>query len=510
MKRQDTMPALTMNAHEAYGELIRIAREQSVLSSCADLLEWDEETYMPRGGVAHRAEQSAVLAGMLHERQTSARMGELLATLEASDLARGGDAPAAVNIRELGRLYRRRARLPREHVEEFARARTMAQQVWVEAREEMDFGRFAPWLETMVGLARREAGMLSAGGDPYDSLVEHYEPGMTTARLTALFGSLRAELGPLLGSIVGTRKRPRTAMLRREYPVDRQKLFAQAVAAAVGFDLERGRLDVAAHPFCMAIGPGDTRLTMRYAERSFGDGFFAMLHEVGHGLYEQGLPAEHYGTPMGMAASLGMHESQSRLWENLVGRSLPFWTHFYPRLRNVFHEALADVKVEAFFLAINRVEPTALRATADEVTYNVHIMIRFELERAMLSGALAPADLPGAWNEAYRRELGVEPRDVVEGCLQDGHWAEGLFGYFPTYTLGNVYAAQVYAASGNRDEAFARGDFSGLLGWLRDHVHTQGMKHPAPELVRRVSGREPDPGALVAGLRKKYGELYGL
>jgi len=504
------MPALTMNTHEAYVELIRIAREQSVLSSCADLLEWDEETYMPRGGVAHRAEQSAVLAGMLHERQTSPRMEDLLGLLESSELASEADSAPAVNIRELGRLYRRRALLPREHVTEQARAKTMAQQVWVEAREESDFSRFAPWLETMVGLARREAALLSQGGDPYDALVEHYEPGMTTAQLSALFTVLRSELGPLLGSIVGSRKRPRTAMLRREYPVDRQKLFAQAVAAAVGFDLECGRLDVAAHPFCMAIGPGDTRLTMRYSERSFGDGFFAMLHEVGHGLYEQGLPAEHYGTPMGSAASLGMHESQSRLWENLVGRSLPFWAHFYPRLRNVFHEALADVTLEAFHLAINRVEPTALRATADEVTYNVHIMIRFELERAMLSGALAPVDLPGAWNEAYRRELGVEPRDVVEGCLQDGHWAEGLFGYFPTYTLGNVYAAQLFAAAGERGEAFARGDYAGLLAWLRNNVHSQGMRHRVGELVRRVTGAEPDPGALVAGLRRKYSELYGL
>lgn len=499
-----------MNAHEAYTELIRIAREQSVLSSCADLLEWDEETYMPRGGVSHRAEQSAVLAGMLHERQTSMRMGELLAVLESSELVRKQDSAPAANIRELGRLYQRRTRLPREHVEEFARARTVSQQVWLEAREEQDFARFAPWLEKMVGLARREAAMLSSGGDPYEALVEHYEPGMTTERLSALFVALRAELGPLLNAIVGTRKRPRTAMLRREYPVDRQKLFAQAVAAAVGFDLERGRLDVAAHPFCMAIGPGDTRLTMRYSERSFGDGFFAMLHEVGHGLYEQGLPPEHYGTPVGSAASLGLHESQSRLWENLVGRSLPFWVHFYPRLRNVFHEALADVKVEAFHLAINRVEPTALRATADEVTYNVHIAIRFELERAMLSGSLAPSDLPAAWNEAYKRELGVEPRDVVEGCLQDGHWAEGLFGYFPTYTLGNVYAAQLAAAAGNQDEAVSRGDFTGLLGWLREKIHSRGTIHAAPELVRQACGGEPNPGALVGALRKKYTELYGL
>lgn len=501
-----------MTPEAAYSELVRLSREQSVLSSCADLLEWDEETHMPRGGVGHRAEQSAVLAGMLHERQTSARMGELLATVEGSGLTRDPDSPAAVNVRELARMYRRLTRLPRAHVEEHARVTTLAQQVWVEAREEGDFSRFCPWLEKIVDLTRREAAALGHGGDPYDALLEHYEPGARTSEIVALFGALRSELLPLLQAITGSRKRLRTAMLRREYPVDRQKLFAQAVAAAVGFDLECGRLDVAAHPFCMGIGPGDTRLTMRYAERSFGDGFFAMLHEVGHGLYEQGLCAEHYGTPMGSPVSLGVHESQSRLWENLVGRGVSFWKHFYPRLRNVFPESLGDTKVEAFHLAINRVEPSALRATSDEVTYNLHIMIHFELERALLSGDLAAADLPGAWREAYRRELGIEPKDDVDGCLQDGHWAEGLFGYFPTYTLGNVYAAQLYAAAGvqHTEEAVREGDFGGLLGWLRENIHRAGMRHSARELVRRATGKEPDHRALVDGLKKKYGELYGV
>jgi len=500
-----------MKPDAAYSELVRLAREQSVLSSCADLLEWDEETYMPRGGVGHRSEQSAVLAGMLHERQTSARFGELLGIVAGSDLARDPDSPAAVNVRELKRMYDRLTRLSRAHVEEHARVTTLAQQVWIEAREESDFSRFCPWLEKIVDLSRREAALLGHGGDPYDALLENYEPGMTTAEVAALFSALRTELAPLLQAIAGSRKKPRTAMLRREFAVDHQKLFAQAVAAAVGFDLEKGRLDVAAHPFCMAIGPGDTRLTMRYAERSFGDGFFAMLHEVGHGLYEQGLPVEHYGTPMGSSVSLGMHESQSRLWENLVGRGLPFWEHFFPRLKNVFHESLADVTVDAFHLAINRVEPSVFRATADEVTYNLHIMIRFELERAMLSGSLLAADLPGAWREAYKRELGVEPKDDVEGCLQDGHWAEGLFGYFPTYTLGNVYAAQLYAAAGSeQEEKFAAGDFSGLLTWLRQKIHGQGMRHSARELVKRATGKPPDHQALVLGLKKKYGLSYGL
>jgi carboxypeptidase Taq len=498
-----------MNHESAYSELIRLAREQAILSSCADLLEWDEETYMTRGGVSHRAEQSAVLAGLLHERQTSPRFGELLAVVADSNLVSNPESAAAVNVRELKRTYLRQVRLPRAHVEEHARVTTLAQQVWVEAREESDYSRLCPWLEKIVGLTRREAAALGHGGDPYDALLENYEPGITTAEVAALFANLRSELAPLLASITAARKRPRTSMLRREFPVDRQKLFAQAVAAAVGFDLKRGRLDVAAHPFCMAIGPGDTRLTMRYAERSFGDGFFAMLHEVGHGLYEQGLPVEHYGTPMGSPASLGMHESQSRLWENLVGRGLPFWKHFFPRLKNVFHEALADVKVDTFHLAINRVEPSPLRATADEVTYNMHIMIRFELERALLSESLKPADLPGAWREAYKAHLGVEPRDDVEGCLQDGHWAEGLFGYFPTYTLGNVYAAQLHAVAGS-DDQFEHGEFGGVLKFLRENVHSQGMRYSSPELVRRATGQASNHRALVSALKRKYSALYGL
>ena len=503
-----------MNAETAYSELIRLAREQSVLSSCADLLEWDEETFMPRGGVRHRSEQRAVLAGLLHERQTAVRVGDLLAVLEGSDLARDAESPAAVNIRELRRQYDKLSKLPRAWVEEHARVTTLAQQVWVEAREEGDFARYRPWLEQIVELSRRQAEMQGFQGRLYDGLLDLYEPGATAADVAALFSRLRDALVPLAQRIAGSKKRVRASMLKREYPVERQKVFAQAVAAAVGFDLENGRLDVADHPFCMGIGPGDTRLTMRYSERSLGDGFFAMLHEVGHGLYEQGLEAQHYGTPMGMPASLGMHESQSRLWENLVGRSLPFWNHFYPRLRNVFPEALGDTKVEAFHLAINRVEPSLNRSMADEVTYNLHVLVRFELEQALMTGDLRAADVPGAWRESYRKHVGIEPSNDVEGCLQDGHWAEGLIGYFPTYTLGNVYAAQLYEAArrdvGDMDAAFARGEFGGLLAWLREKIHRHGQKWSAAELVRRATGDEVSERALVEGLTRKYGELYGV
>jgi carboxypeptidase Taq len=270
------------------------------------------------------------------------------------------------------------------------------------------------------------------------------------------------------------------AILKLAYPLDRQKVFGEAVAAAVGFDFQRGRLDVTAHPFCSGIGPGDTRLTTRYDEHHFGDAFFGILHEVGHGLYEQGLPAEHFGTPMGEAASLGVHESQSRLWENAVARSRAFWLYWFPLARRVFHQALGSVSLDRFLAAINHVYPSLVRVQADEVTYNLHIIIRFELEQALLAGDLPVDDLPGAWNQKYHEALGVRPKNDAEGCLQDIHWSAGLFGYFPTYTLGNIYAAQLFSKArsdlAGLDDSFARGDFRDLLAWLREHVHRHGQR----------------------------------
>jgi carboxypeptidase Taq len=281
----------------------------------------------------------------------------------------------------------------------------------------------------------------------------------------------------------------------------------------VGFDLERGRVDSSVHPFCTGLGPGDCRITARFSSRDFAGGFFAVLHETGHALYEQGLEAEHYGTPMGEAASLGVHESQSRLWENLVGRSRSFWQHFYPRARAVFHDALHDLKLDAFLAGINRVERSCVRVRADEVTYNLHILIRFELERALVAGDLLAADVPEAWDSAYKQYLGVVPSNPVEGCLQDGHWAEGLIGYFPTYTLGNLYAAQLFAAAradlGDLDAQFARGDFATLLGWLREKVHRHGQRYTPKQLVEHATGAPPDWRPLIEALKAKYLEPNG-
>jgi carboxypeptidase Taq len=503
-----------MRAEAAYAELMRQAREESLLASCAELLGWDEDTYMPPAGVAHRAGQLALLAGLLHEKATDPRRGDLLAEAEGSPLVRDPDADAAVNVRLLRRTYDRLTRLPRSLVEETARVTALAEQEWAAARRAADFGRFRPWLEKVLRLKRREAESLGDGPDLYDPLLDGYEPGATAAQLADVFDALRRELVPLVNAITYARRRPDVALLRRHYPVARQRAFGEAAAAALGFDFRRGRLDTTTHPFFSPIGPGDCRITTRFTPADFSAGFFGILHEVGHGLYEQGLPAELQGTPAGETTSLGLHESQARLWENVVGRSSGAWEYFFPRAQHAFPEALAGVGLDEFHFAVNNVEPTFIRVQADEVTYNLHILIRFELERALLGGDLSPADLPGAWGEAYRHHLGITPADDAEGCLQDGHWGAGLIGYFPTYTLGNLFAAQLYAAAcaelGGCEAAFARGDFGGLLGWLRERVYRQGGRYPAARLIERATGAPPDHRPLIAFLRQKYGELYGL
>jgi carboxypeptidase Taq len=502
-----------MRAQAAYDELLRRAREEALLESSAALLGWDEETYMPRGAAGHRAAQLALLAGLSHARAVDPRVGELLAEVEGSDLVADPLAPAAVNVREWRRLYDRAVRLPRSLVEEIARVTTLAQQEWAAARREADFAPFRPWLERVLHLKRCEAQSLG-GATLYDALLEEYEPGITTAEVAQLLGALRRDLVPLVRAIAGAPTRPDAGLLCRAYPVERQKSFGAAAAAALGFHFLRGRLDVATHPFCTGLGPADCRLTARYHEHDFSEGFFTILHEAGHGLYEQGLDAAHWGTPMGEAASLGLHESQSRLYENLVGRSRAFWQHFFPLARRTFPEALGEVAPDDFHRAVSAVRPSLVRMRADEVTYNLHILVRFELERALLSGHLPAADLPAAWAEAYDRHLGLTPGDDAEGCLQDGHWASGLIGYFPTYTLGNVFAAQLFARAdadlGGLERPFARGDFGGLLGWLRERVHSQGQRYPAARLIAHATGSAPDPAPLVRSLRARYGELYGL
>jgi carboxypeptidase Taq len=473
----------------------------------------------------------AVLAGIQHERATDPRVAELISSVEGSPLVADPLSVEAVNVRELRRSYDRRVLLPRALVEELARTTSMAQGEWVAARAANEFARFLPWLEQILSLKRQESACLAADAvassraeSVYDPLLDEYEPGAKTAQLATLFASLRNELVLLIGVITEAQERRARshsdkgaafraeAILKRNFPIERQRIFGETVAAAGGFDFERGRLDVTAHPFCSGIGPGDCRITTRFDEHHFADAFFSILHEVGHGLYEQGLDQAHYGTPMGEAVSLGVHESQSRLWENAVGRSRPFWRFWLPIAQGVFHESLADVSLDRFCAAVNHVAPSLIRVQADEATYNLHIIVRFELEQELLTGELPPAELPEAWRRKYRETLGIEPTTDAEGCLQDIHWSAGLIGYFPTYTLGNLYAAQLFAAArrdlGSLDDAFAQGDFGGLLGWLRARLHIEGQRYRSAALIERITGNPPDHRPLIASLAQKYQELH--
>jgi carboxypeptidase Taq len=503
-----------MKENQAYAELIQRIKEFSLLASCAGVLGWDERTYMPRKGSAHRAEQVALLARMAHEMLTAPEIGKLLAEVEGSPLVRDPDSIPAVNVREIRRSYDRAVKLPKELVEELARVTTRAQQIWQEARQANDFAMFQPWLEKIVHLKRQEAAAIGYKQVPYDALLDEYEPGATTAEITSVFADLRKELVPLVGAIMASGRRAPREIVEREYPVDRQQTFGHDAAAAVGFDFQAGRLDVTTHPFCSGIGPGDCRITTRYNPRRFNDAFFGILHETGHGIYDQGLDPEHFGTPMGSATSLGIHESQSRLWENQVGRSRAFWEHFFPRAQQTFPEALADVALEDFVFAINDVQPSYIRVEADEATYNMHIILRFELEQALIGGDLKPVDVPAAWNEKFVRSFSLTPPTNALGCLQDIHWSMGGIGYFPTYTLGNLYAAQLMEQArqdlGELDADFRHGQFGGLKNWLNEKVHRLGQRYRAAELCRRVTGKSLSHRPLLTYLQKKYAPLYGL
>jgi carboxypeptidase Taq len=505
---------LPLTPDNAYAALIERVKEYHLLGSCAGVLEWDERTYMPRRGSALRAEQMALLARMTHDLLTTPETGDLLAAVEGTPLVSDPESDAAANVREVRRAYDRAVKLPRELVAELARVTSQAQQVWQQARRDNDFPLFRPWLERVVALKRQEAEAVGYRASPYDALLDEYEPGATAAEITRVFVALSEELVPLIAAIAASGRTPRRDLLERSYPVNRQQAFGREAAAAIGFDFDAGRLDVTTHPFCSGIGPGDCRITTRYNEHHFNEAFFGVLHEAGHGLYEQGLDPERFGTPLGSAASLGIHESQSRLWENQVGRGRPFWEYFFPRTRQAFPEALRDVTLDEFLFAVNDVRASFIRVEADEATYNLHIILRFELEQALLTGDLKPADVPAAWDEKFRRLFDRTPPSPAQGCLQDIHWSSGGIGYFPTYTLGNLYAAQFMARARQDlrglDADFQQGQFGRLKAWLNEKVHRPGKRYRPADLCRRVTGEALSHQPLLAYLRNKYAPLYGL
>jgi carboxypeptidase Taq len=499
---------------ESFELLVSYTRETALLHSVAELLEWDERTIMPPAAGRYRAEQVTLLSGMVHRRRIDPRIGEWLSELEHGPLAQDPHSESGATIKQLRRQYNKLTKLPTELVEELTRTALLGQQAWVESRKNNDFASFRPLLERMIHLKREQAEAVGYANCPYDALLDDYEAGETTENITAVLSSLRAELVLLVAAIAESGRTAPVEILHRRYPIDVQESFGKAAAAAIGFDFQRGRLDVTHHPFCAEMGPDDCRITTRYDEHFFSSAFFGVLHEAGHGLYDQGLRADYYGLPPGSFASLGIHESQSRMWENLVGRSAAFWRYFFPLAQNAFPSALADVPLSEFHFAINDVRPSLIRVEADEATYNLHIIIRFELEQALIQDAFPVAELPFAWKEKYREYLGLEPPNDANGVLQDIHWSAGLFGYFPTYSLGNLYAAQFFAQAdrelGGLEVMFSRGEFTPLLDWLRRNIHQHGHCYTATELVQLVTGKPLSQQSLLSYLRAKYAPLYGL
>ena len=504
-------------AEGPYAELTAELRAVATLGSVAGTLAWDQETYMPAAAAPLRGEQLAMVSSLAHERRTSARVGELIAACD-EDAALKEDDEASANLRAIRHDYDRATRLPTSLVREMAEASARGMHAWREAREKSDFAAFAPHLTRLLDLNRQRADCMGVpeGGELYDALLEDYEPGMRAAELRRVFSALRAELAPLIRAVAESGRKPDTSWQRIPLPVDQQAAFNRQVLERMGFNFGAGRLDVSTHPFCEGMGPGDTRLTTRYSEQELISALSASMHEAGHGLYEQGLPkGDRFGQPLAEAASTGIHESQSRMWENFVGRGRPFWEWALPALKaQVGRPEVDALSVDTVWRGMNVVEPSLIRIESDEATYNLHIMLRFDLERAMLEGDLAVADVPAAWNDRTKADLGLDVPNDAQGCMQDIHWSMGALGYFPTYTLGNLYAAQFWTAIRrdlpDLDEQLHQGEMAPLLGWLRTNIHTQGRRYTAPELCQRITGEPLSHEPLIAYLREKLGPIYGV
>lgn len=487
--------------------------EISDINSAVALLDWDQNTFMPAGGAAARGRQLATLSSIAHQRQTDAALGELLDELRAVEQEQGVDSDTAGLIRVARRAYDQATRVPEEFVAEYSAHLSASYHAWTQARPRNDFAAVQPFLEKTVSLSRQYTSFFPGYEHIADPLIDQLDEGVRVSTLRPTFAALREALVPLVEAI-GARPVPPDDFLKQSYPAAAQLAFGEQLARQLGYDFGSGRLDLTPHPFATRFSINDVRITTRVNEHDLSDALFSTIHEVGHALYEQGVDPSFEATPLARGASSGIHESQSRLLENMVGRSKPFWQHHYPQLQAAFPAQLGTVPLDAFYRAINKVERSLIRTDADEVTYNLHVIIRFDLELALLEGSLAVADLAEAWRERYRHDLGVTPDDR-DGVLQDVHWyALGIGGQFQGYTLGNILAAQLFAQARAElpqiDDELAQGQVATLLGWLRERLHRHGSKYAAPDLITRVTGGPLQIEPYLAYLRGKYGELYGL
>ncbi len=498
------------NTKELYIKYQDLTQKAADLNNAAAVLGWDQETYMPPKGFAFRGRQLATLATEAHRIVTGEPYGNIL-----QELSGKGDMTdvQAQNVRLSLEDFEKGKRLPASFVDEVTQASSSCLNAWMNARQQNDYRIYAPELDKMIGLKRQQTQLYGYEEHPYDALMDDYEKGATVAKLDGVFDKVKVELPQLLQAISAA-PQVEDSFFNQHFPKEIQWQFSLEVLTEIGYDFSAGRQDYAAHPFTTSFAPTDVRVTTRVDEQDLASMLWSSIHEGGHALYEQGLPDTQYGMPLGAAASLGIHESQSRLWENCVGRGRPFWKNFYPMLRDRFSNQLGKISIEDFYKGMNKVQPSLIRTEADELTYHFHVMIRYEIEKAVIEGSVQTADLPALWKEQYARYLGITPPDDLTGILQDVHWSHGSFGYFPTYSLGSFYAAQLFEEAQKQVPALLTaiegGKFSDLLHWLRTNVHYHGRRYTSEELCNRITGRGLDFDAFMNYAKQKYGGIYGL
>ncbi len=477
------------------------------------LLGWDQQVYMPTGGAEERGFMQGTLGKIAHEKFVNDEMGLLLEDLKKQMNSMDPDSDDYRIIKVTAKDFDQERRVPIDFIIEREKVTSLAQQAWMKARSNSDFSIFLPHLERVIDLAKHFITFFPASEHPYDTLLDMYEDGMKTSDVQLIFSSIRPKQVELIKAI-SEKPQVDDSFLKLPYEENKMWEFSARVAAAFGYDFSRGRQDPTAHPFCQSIGPDDVRITSRWVPKLPFALLFGTMHETGHALYEQGIGKKWSRTALEGGTSLGIHESQSRMWENLVGRSRPFWNHFYPELQDIFRSQLGNVSLDQFYRAINKVAPSFIRVEADEATYNLHIMLRLEIEIGIIGGTMNANDLPMIWNEKMKDYLGVVPPNDALGVLQDVHWSGGMMGYFSTYALGNLVSAQLWEQILKSEPEIStkiqNGDFNSLLAWLRTNIHQHGRKYPPKELIQRVTNSPIDPEPYIRYLSAKYGEIYHL
>lgn len=504
-----------MKLPKAFTDLKELSTEIHHLSSILSLLHWDQETYMPPGGITPRSLQIAQLSTLIHEKKSSRKFKQCLTHLlhlpSGKPKVKGVKVSHLAMLREWRKDYLRATKLPASFVQTFSQVTSEASQIWSTAKKDSNFKIFAPFLQKIVDLCRKKAELFGFEDHPYDALLEAYEPCMTTRKVGTLFEGLQKELTALLQKIAKSRSID-NHFLHKKVEEEKQLELGRWLIAQLPVDPAYTRLDLSAHPFSLALHPHDSRITTRIIPNAFMSNLFSVLHEMGHSFYEMGLPIETWGTPLSEPVSLSIHESQSRWWETLIGRSLPFWKFLYPQLQKKV-SCLKGISLDKFYRAIHKVAPSFVRVEADEVTYCLHVILRFEIEKELIAGTLSVSDLPEAWNSKMKTYLGVTPPNDRLGCLQDIHWSLGDFGYFSTYALGNLFAAQFFSSFSKEFPNWATrisgGDLQFVRDWLKTHIHSHGRMYNSEELARKVTGKPLSEAAYCTYLKKKYGEIYG-